>query len=93
MAIRNTAPKMSVLTTTAAIVAGTAASLLMIPPGVPSVPASTETVVVATTASPPMRMISTLRSRALIGFGRSLRGTAQAMFVAFCRACATPMAP
>ena len=34
-----------------------------------------------------------LRTRARIGFGRRLRGTAQAMFIAFWVACATPSAP
>lgn len=34
-----------------------------------------------------------LRNRALIGFGRLFRGTAQAVFIAFCVACATPRLP
>jgi hypothetical protein len=59
----------------------------------PRAPVAAERTVVARTATPAVAMSRRLRSRLSSGFGRLLRGTAQATFIAFCTACAMPSAP
>ena len=62
-------------------------------PNAPALLPSADRTVVASTASPPTVISTRLRSRTRIGFGRRYRGTAQATFIAFCNAWATPSAP
>ena len=62
-------------------------------PNAPALPPSADRTVVANTAIPPTVISTRLRSRSLIGLGRRCRGTAQATFIAFCNAWATPNAP
>ncbi len=52
-----------------------------------------DSTVVPSTASPAVASSSRLRPRALNGLGRLLRGTAHAVFIAYCTACATPRPP
>ena len=54
---------------------------------------SADRMVVPSTASPTVASSSRLMPRALIGLGRLFRGTAQAVFIAFCVAWATPSPP
>ena len=49
--------------------------------------------VVPSNAKPPVANNNKLRPRARNGSGRSLRGTVQAVFIAFCNACAPPSPP
>ncbi len=64
---------------------------------VPSAPAppppAIDKAVVARTASPAVTSRSTLRPRALKGFGRLLRGTAHTVLAAYWKTCATPRPP
>lgn len=66
-------------------------------PAVPSVPApppaAIDKAVVPRTANPAVASRSTLRPRALKGFGRLLRGTPQTVLLAYWKACATPSPP
>jgi hypothetical protein len=63
-------------------------------PNSPALPAPiADSAVVASTANPAVASSSRLRPRARNGLGRSLRGTAQAVFIAYCTACATPSPP
>jgi len=62
-------------------------------PNAPALLPSPDRIVVASTPRPTVASSSRLRSRALIGLGRLLRGTCQAAFIAFCPAWATPSPP
>ena len=93
MAIRKTAAKIRASTTTAPTVTARLVGLLIDPSPAPTAPAKADSVVVASTARPAVATSSRLRPRAVIGFGRRWRGTAQATFIPFCSAWATPSAP
>jgi len=59
------------------------------PPPLPNA----DNTVVPNNAKPTVPSSSRLRPRALNGFGRLLRGTVHAVFIAFCAAWATPRQP
>ena len=71
----------------------TSATTLTPKPNAPAPPPSADSTVVPSNAKPPVANNNKLRPRARNGSGRSLRGTVQAVFIAFCNACAPPSPP